>query len=190
MERNFLRKIFKKQGKFPLDFIALFITGVLLMIVGGSFFNSNTKESSDKNVVFKEPYEKDDIEERLEEVLSLINGAGKVKVMITITSSNELVAAEEIKESETITEEEASIGDKRSIINKTRENSFVMTESADGSNSPLILKELEEKIEGIVIVAEGGDDPRVKSALVNAAQALFDVPAYKVQVFKMGNIGG
>ena len=58
--------------------------------------------------------------------------------------------------------------------------------NGDGSSSPVIIKEMTAEISGIVIVAEGGDDIFVKNSLIRAAQALFGVPANKVEVFKMG----
>ena len=46
-------------------------------------------------------------------------------------------------------------------------------------------EEMTAEISGIVIVAEGGDNVLVKDSLIRAAQALFGVPANKVEVFKM-----
>lgn len=54
------------------------------------------------------------------------------------------------------------------------------------SGEPFIVKEKTPEIEGIVVVAEGGDDIIVKDAISKAAQALFNVPAHKVEVLKMG----
>ena len=121
----------------------------------------------------------------MKSVFSKIEGAGKVDVMITISYSGEIVVAEQVKQEETLTTENAQQGDKRNIESKNYENTFVLLEDKDGSSKPLILKEAEPKVEGIVIVTEGGDDIVVKEAMSRAAQALLNVPAHKVEILKM-----
>ena len=49
-----------------------------------------------------------------------------------------------------------------------------------------MVKEKTPEIEGIVVVAQGGGDANVKNSISKAAQALFDIPAHKVEVLKMG----
>ena len=60
-----------------------------------------------------------------------------------------------------------------------------MLEDGRGSFSPLVLSEASPKVEGVVIVAEGGGNPAVCASLNRAAQALLDVPAHKIAVLKM-----
>ena len=106
-------------------------------------------------------------------------------VMITLKSGAETVYAEENKKSTSETEENASQGDSRGILSETEESTVMTISNGDGSTSPVIIKEMTADISGIVIVAEGGDSIIVKDSLIRAAQALFDVPANKVEVFKM-----
>jgi stage III sporulation protein AG len=54
-----------------------------------------------------------------------------------------------------------------------------------GVTQPVVVKEKQPIIEGIIIVAEGGDDVIVQSNLRKAASALFEVAEYKIEVFKM-----
>lgn len=60
-----------------------------------------------------------------------------------------------------------------------------MTEDDRGGRTPYIIQETMPEIEGIVIVAQGGDDARIAQMLSEASQALFNVPAHKVAVLKM-----
>ena len=118
--------------------------------------------------------------------MSKVEGAGRVDVMITMSDSGEAVYAQENKINSSLTEESASQGDSRGIETRTEENTVLTVNNGDGSSSPVIIKEMTAEISGIVIVAEGGDDIFVKNSLIRAAQALFGVPANKVEVFKMG----
>lgn len=64
------------------------------------------------------------------------------------------------------------------------EETAILLEDGKGNTSPVILTENSPIPEGVVIVAQGGDDPVVSAALHQAAQALLDIPAHKVAVLK------
>ena len=50
---------------------------------------------------------------------------------------------------------------------------------------PFVISEKMPEIQGALIVSEGEDNVYVKSAIVEAAQALLNVPSNKIAVFKM-----
>jgi stage III sporulation protein AG len=52
-------------------------------------------------------------------------------------------------------------------------------------SAPLVLREVQPKIEGVIIIAEGGDNILVKEALTNAAEAVLGLDISNVQIFKM-----
>ncbi|MBQ7242155.1 MAG: hypothetical protein IJS35_05150 [Firmicutes bacterium] len=121
------------------------------------------------------------MEKRLEEILSQADGAGKVEVMIRTSSKDEISVAEGIKRSENTTQKE----DGENSVEITEEKTAVLLENKDGSQTPLIIKNIENPIEGILIVAEGGGDEEVRNSLVSAARALLGLPEEKIQVLKM-----
>ena len=59
-----------------------------------------------------------------------------------------------------------------------------MTAGATGSQEPVIEKELQPQIEGIIISAQGGGSPQVKAEISEAMEALFGLPAHKIKVLK------
>ncbi|MBR5122887.1 MAG: hypothetical protein IKU91_04955, partial [Anaerotignum sp.] len=65
------------------------------------------------------------------------------------------------------------------------EQTAILLEDGDGGTEPLILTEISPVVEGVMIAAQGADQPAVAVALHQAAQALLDVPAHKVAVLKM-----
>lgn len=127
-----------------------------------------------------------DTEKRLEELFGNIDGAGNVKVMITYKSGPEKVLATETKSSEESSQERDTDGTERTSKNVSSEINMAYSQNNMSSGEPFIVKEKTPEIEGIVVVAEGGDDVVVKDAISKAAQALFNVPAHKVEVLKMG----
>ncbi len=127
-----------------------------------------------------------DTEKRLEELFKNIDGAGEVKVMITYKSGPEKVVATETKNSEESSQESDTDGAERTSKNISSEVKMAYSQNNMSPGEPFIVKEKTPEIEGIVVVAQGGDDITVKDAISKAAQALFNVPAHKVEVLKMG----
>lgn len=187
--KNFLKT---NQKKWKTDLFVVMILGMLLLLLSSSFFGKNPNEE-ESTAVLEKTQEKEEIavstqrslERRLESILSKVQGAGEIRVMITMTHSTELIVAEETKSEQSTTTENGQQGDQRVIENRKQENKVILLENKDGSNTPLVLKEMEPKVEGIVIVAQGGDDILVKESLSRAAQALLNVPAHKVEILKM-----
>ena len=124
------------------------------------------------------------LEERLTEALSQMANVGKVKVMITLKESGELVLEKDSVTSRSATEENDSQGGSRSINETTyEENTVYSTDS--GYSEPYVVKVCAPKIEGVLVVAEGAGSGTVNRTIVEIAQALFGVEAHKVVVVKM-----
>lgn len=112
------------------------------------------------------------MEERLIETLQNVEGVGKVQVMITLKSSSEQV----VEKDESV--ETRTAGDDNSSVNKQT------TVLIDNGQSPYVVKEIMPQIEGVAIVAEGGEDAVVKSEIYEVVQALFDISVHKIKVLK------
>ena len=56
----------------------------------------------------------------------------------------------------------------------------------DGGSAgePYVSKELSPRIEGVVVIAEGGSDSVVKQNITEAVQALFGIDTHKIRVMK------
>ncbi|MCL2362758.1 MAG: hypothetical protein FWC73_13220 [Defluviitaleaceae bacterium] len=125
------------------------------------------------------------LEEELEDFLSLVAGAGRVRVMISALGDRETVFAVDSTESRShIIEEDAQGGTRDQRQYSTQEQTVIITDR-NGVDQPLILREISPRVEGIVIIAEGGDDPFVRDALTRAAMAVLGVEAHRVHVLTM-----
>lgn len=123
-----------------------------------------------------------DIEKKLQSILSQIQGAGKVDVMVTYSATGEAVPAYDIKRSHEETDEKDSEGGTRKIRGEEYESSLAFEDSPAGGKSPVILKKLEPEIRGVLVVAEGAENVEVRDRICRAVTVVLDIPAHKVQV--------
>ncbi len=124
------------------------------------------------------------LEERLEEVLSQMDGVGRVEVMVTVADSGERVLEKDVNSTVTDTTETDSTGGSRNISERVQEEVTIYTEK--GSESyPYVQKEKLPAVEGVVIVAEGGDNMTVVSDISGVVKALLPVEAHRIKVVKM-----
>lgn len=164
--------------------IAVLLIAVMLLIYFGSTSSGTSKTQKQNNVnnilyTDAESYV-NDLETRIEETLSKINGAGRVSVVITLSSSSELIIAKDVEQT-THTESVTKNG----VTTKTEE--IVVIEKpilVDGGSGdePLVLLEVMPKIAGVVVVAEGANDVNVKLNLLKAIQALLTVPSGSIEI--------
>ena len=117
------------------------------------------------------------MEEKIENIVSSINGAGNTKVMITIAETEEFVYAKNSKDNHKITEKNNDIH---------TQNDYVLIDDK-GDDSGLLLKTLEPKIQGVVIVCDGGDNATVQNEIYSAISALLNISTNKIHVSKLSN---
>ncbi len=184
MQKDVWKGLFSPENKKMRSnvFLALMV-GILLLAAGKSFssFGGDVPVKSPQEEPVETTIGSDaETERRMAEVLSKIEGAGQVDVMLTYRRTEEkTVARDEVRE-----ESYSQDGGKTSESLRV-ENTAILMEDRNGNTLPLLLSAASPEVEGVVIVAEGGGDPVVCAALNQAAQALLDVPAHKIAVLKM-----
>lgn len=189
--QDFMQKIKEKKLK-RSDLLILVLAGILILIIA---LPTDTKEKKQaeksKENISKEnntmEASKDEIERKLEDILEKIDGAGDVKVMITYQDSGTQVVEKDKNTSENSLEESDSTGGVRSTKEQQLQESTVY-EEADAGNTPFVSKELLPKVEGILIVASGGDNQKVKQNISEAVLALFQVEAHRIKIVKMSGL--
>ena len=123
-----------------------------------------------------------ELETRLQEVLCCIRGAGRVEVMITYDTSREIVPA--MTTNVNSTGSESSNGDGSSSSQQSTESTEPATVSGSGGNEPIVLKEIEPQVRGVIVVAEGAADINVRMDLQRAVRAVLDIPLSRIEVFE------
>ena len=189
--QDFMQKIKEKKLK-RSDWLILVLAGILILIIALPTDTKGKKQAEEaKENISKEnnPLEasKDEIEQKLEDILEKIDGAGEVKVMITYQDSGTQVVEKDKNTSANSVEESDSTGGVRSTKEQQLQESTVY-EEADAGNTPFVSKELLPKVEGILIVASGGDNQKVKQNISEAVLALFQVEAHRIKIVKMSGL--
>ncbi|SMO40024.1 stage III sporulation protein AG [Melghirimyces algeriensis] len=176
--------------------------GVALMILS-SFFsvsqemvppevgNSQEREeestpawkSKNKKMTMKEYEEM--YEAQLSDVLGNMVGVEDVSVMVNLESSEEQVLEKDIKKSEKITDEKDLKGGTRKIHEDNKDEKVVLYRNGD-SEQPIVIKKVKPQVRGVLVVAEGVENLKVKAAMVEAIQRLMDVPVHRISVMPRG----
>ncbi len=180
-------KNFELFKKLRLEKKALYIflsVGILILILSNMFANSN-----DKNINKSEPtniISKENDELRLEKILSKVHGAGKTDVMITYDTGIEKVTIQNSKISKSSSNDTEKSGEEETTNEISEERQTVMNGSGN-SQTPFITKEVNPRVRGVLVVADGAGDETVRYNLTNAVAAVLDVPYYRIQVLKKSN---
>ncbi|MGB8450952.1 MAG: stage III sporulation protein AG [Anaerocolumna sp.] len=142
--------------------------------------NTNNTETKDESEIYV-----NELEKRLKSVLTKVEGIGDVEVMITLKGSKEKVILKDGPYTQESMNEDDGEGGNRDSSSISKEDSTVLTNGGNGESMPYVIQELEPEVEGIVVIAEGGDSANIQTEIMEAAQVLFNVPAHKVKVMKM-----
>ena len=178
------------------------LLGLLLMVAAIPAGGKEKKAGTDEAETFPETVEQDvsaasvqmdggepeyagQLEERLQELLSAMDGVGEVKVMITLRSFGQQVVEKDVPSEAEQTEETDSAGGTRQISSERKEESTVYITDADGSRTPYVSETIRPRVEGVTVVAQGGGDARIQKNITEVIEALFDIEAHKIKVVKM-----
>jgi stage III sporulation protein AG len=167
-------------------FIILLIS-IMVLIASNVFLDSNKEK--EEYVIDEQPKEynyntendySEYLEKKLVNILSKLNGVGKVNVMITLEDSVEKITA---ANSTTTTEksiENDSEGGTREVV---REDLIVQVVTKGNDGSLMVVKEVQPTVQGVIVVADGANDPEVRETLYDAVKTVLGVKANKVQVY-------
>jgi stage III sporulation protein AG len=131
----------------------------------------------------KEEYEETQKKE-LKSILESMSGVGKVQVMINFKSGESKVLAYDSSKQIVSTEEKDTEGGTR-VSNQTNDGTTVVMTNEGGDNEPFIVETYKPKIEGIMILAEGASDSKIKYDIQKAVSSLYGLSAEKVNVYPM-----
>lgn len=112
------------------------------------------------------------VEAQLEEILSCVDGAGTVRVLLTKRTGDET----RYQSDETLSKNEN--GEERS-------GTTVVVRSSGGADVPVVRQIVYGQYQGALIVCTGADSPAVRLELVNAVAGLTGLSTDRITVIKM-----
>ena len=169
--------------------LLILLGGVLLVIISLPVKEKNEADNTVDARDTGEAIEYSDIsdyttelEERLAAILSQVDGAGKVVVLITFKDSGEAIVKSDITEN---TKTDGITGDGERLGEKKREEKVVFSKKSDGSLTPYVTKTIYPEISGVLVLAQGASDTGVTVRLTEAVSAVLGIEINKIKVMKM-----
>ena len=129
------------------------------------------QENKRDTVVYSESFQLREMEERLSDTLSKIEGAGEVSVLLTVKNSSRKVLAED----KTLVSREGS-------SEKSAET--VIVSAGSGTEAPVLLEQIYPEFQGALVVCSGGDAVNIQLKIVEAVSALTGLGADKICICK------
>jgi stage III sporulation protein AG len=120
----------------------------------------------------------------LKNILKNMDGVGDVEVMMSFENGEEKVPAYDKNVQKSTTEETDTEGGKR-INNQDTDSSKIVMSTSNGNNEPFILKTYKPKIIGVIILAEGAGNSKIKYEIEQAVSKLYNLSSDKVNVYSM-----
>ena len=161
--KRLIEKIKLKSKKIKAEYLLIAIASLIVIGLFASSFKSETQSNYsqiDDYVL--------NLEEKLSTRLSQVSGAGKVTVLISIKQG---ITTEIATEKKVTNNEEGLVSEEKPIL---------------VSGKPIVITEIYPEISGVVIIAKGADDLKVKNALLRATQTFLGITSDKIEILTMG----
>lgn len=199
MFKNKLNKLFgngdETNPKKKIENLVFFVVILIITIIAINFiWKDPSKNSQAVNEVSggkklaetEEHIDTNDLSlsEKLETILSKIQGVGEVKVFINYSESSEVVAMYNENSKSSTTEETDTQGGVRKIEETDTQKDIIYQEN-NGVKTPMTKKVVEPKIEGAIITAKGASNIEIKTSIIQAVEAATGLATHKIQVFEM-----
>lgn len=121
------------------------------------------------------------LEGDLVRILSRIAGAGEVAVAVWLETSATYVYGYDQTQTSQETEEHDASGGTR-VVTETNSTMTAVVVSQGSVSQPVVVRVDLPPVRGVIVVATGASDARVRTVLGQAVQTLLGLPAHKVVV--------
>ncbi len=161
-------KDISKSPLFLKAAVAVGILAIVLILVSDMSADEKKRDTPDVSAdhAYTDVYT-DELSDRLSGLLTSIEGVGKTQVMLTVSSTEEYVYAEELKRG-----------------TSQAEKTYVIIDN--GSKEEALVKKINNpQVSGVLIVCEGGDDPRVCEKVYKAVSTALGISTSKIYVAEM-----
>lgn len=124
-------------------------------------------------------------EKKLSEIIGKIDGVGRVKIMVTVGSSEQNVYEQSQKSTDDTTVASQSDGSTQKQSNTGNEQTPVVMDNGSGGQSALVKTQLQPTILGVAVVCDGGGDAEVQEHIIDTIMSILDVSSDHISVCKM-----
>ena len=148
--------------------LAVLLVGLLLMMIPSKQASTGTK-------IVSEPVKSQqstDLASELSEILSSMEGAGKVKVMLSVSEGERTLY-------------QTDTTDSQSDTNTNSKTQTILITDSNRNQTGLIHQTNPPIFRGAVVLAQGADEPTVKLAIAEAVSKATGLGVDKISVLKM-----
>lgn len=145
--------------------ILVLVLGILLMMLP----QGKTEEKKDDNVLIPETEAVETLQEQLEQLLSQVQGAGKVRVLLTEAEGERVIYQTD---------------GEQSSQNSSRADTVIVSDSAR-AESGLVQQILPPSYMGAIILCQGADSASVRLSLIEAVSNATGLSSDRISVLKM-----
>ena len=127
----------------------------------------------------------ENLEKRVEEMLSGMAGAGKVQVMITVSDTGTEILEKDTEINAADLEETDDAGGRRKNTESGQREEAVYFRDAEGNEIPYVVQRKLPEVTGVVVIAEGAGNETVKENIIGAVGVLFNLNEHRIKVIRM-----
>lgn len=124
-----------------------------------------------------------ELENKLQGNILMMDGVGKVQVSVNFLTGIKSEYVRNNNVTKRTNKESDKTGGTRETTEVTENNQVVIP---GGSTQPVIAMEDRPEIGGVLVIAEGARDPKVREAIHTAVQTLLNIPSARITVVPMG----
>lgn len=181
----------EKSPKLLISIVGAIVIAVVLMLTGKGSSSTGSKlvqqpvtQGTQSESTRIELLEKD-LEKKLVQNLQQMTGVGRVQVSVTLSSSLKSDYATSGSVTKKTIKESDKTGGTRESSEVTENNQLVIP---NGASQPVVVMEERPTVAGVLIIAEGAQDPKIRENIHNAVKTLLDIPTNKITVQPMGGV--
>ncbi|MEC1718392.1 stage III sporulation protein AG [Schinkia azotoformans] len=209
---SWLKKMFKKPGENGNDektkdknyqkyLLVILAIGVAFMLISNLLPSRNSSEKAAPVLGSVNSEEKDaavfgqkkvegsgemadyeaTYENQLKEALEHIVGVEDVTVMINLDATETKVLEKNTVFQSQQTDEVDREGGKRKVEDMSRDEQVVIIRNGE-QETPIVLKTKKPEIRGVLVVAKGAENLKIKQMIIEAVTRVLDVPNHRVSV--------
>jgi len=179
-------KIFEfKDGK-PTKYTVIFILGILgiLLLALAPYISDSLAGAGAPQPEKNAQQYAQEMEIRLSQMLGKMEGVGKAEVMVTLKNGYTYTYAVTEKTNTDLLEDVKSGEEKKTQEKSIVEQTYILIDG-DGGKTPVITCEMQPQVLGVVVICEGGDEPAVKSRIIEAIKVALDLSSADISVSKL-----
>ena len=178
-------ELMKKENRAKLITAAGIIILVLILVseMGSS---CETQETAVQSTGFDCEAYAQSVEAKLCELVSDIDGAGEVRVLVTLQNSEEYIYASDTKLNSDSSEDRDTNGSTSTDTRSDSEESVIIVDGENGREA-LVRTMLLPTIGGVVVLCEGADDEVVCRRITEAVTTALGITSRRVYETKLSN---